>query len=152
MACNPLLSPATRTTITRLFEATGRVVWVDDEALMHAATAVSGSGPAYIFAFMEAFERAAMNVGMPQNIARQLVVQTVLGAAQLARQSDDDPRLLRQNVTSAKGTTEAGLMVMLKDGVMTQIIEQTVKAAYERSVELATPENLTPPAGTPPTA
>ena len=140
VACNPLLTPSQRITITRLFESTGRVVWVEDEKLMHAATAVSGSGPAYIFAFMEAFERAAQAVGMPPAIARQLVMQTVLGAAQLARQSEDDPSLLRKNVTSARGTTEAGLMVMLKDGVLAQLMERTVKAAFDRSVELAQPE------------
>ncbi len=140
VACNPLITPSQRNVITRLFEPTGRVVWVEDEKLMHAATAVSGSGPAYVFAFMEAFERAAIGVGMPQGIARQLITQTILGAAQLARQSEDDPTLLRQNVTSAKGTTEAGLMVLLKDGVLAQLLELTVKAAFERSIELAQPE------------
>lgn len=139
VACNPRLEPNVRNTITRLFEATGRIVWVEDEALMHAATAVSGSGPAYVFAFMEAFERAARQIGMPKETARQLVIQTVLGAAALAKQSDEEPMLLRRNVTSPKGTTEAALGVMLKDGVFMQLIEESVEAAYERSLELAQP-------------
>jgi pyrroline-5-carboxylate reductase len=136
VACNPRLEVGTRNTITRLFEATGRVVWVEDEALMHAATAVSGSGPAYVFAFMEAFERAARMVGMPANIARQLVIQTVTGAAQLAKQSDDEPALLRRNVTSQKGTTEAALNALLAEGQFTTLIENAVKAAFDRSKEL----------------
>lgn len=139
VACNPRLEPNVRNTITRLFESTGRVVWVEDEALMHAATAVSGSGPAYVFAFMEAFERAAHNVGMPKDIARQLVIQTILGAAMLAKQSDEEPMLLRRNVTSPRGTTEAALSVLLADGQLMQLMEDTVKAAFTRSVELSEP-------------
>lgn len=139
VACNPRLERSVRNTITRLFEATGRVVWVEDETMMHAATAVSGSGPAYVFAFMEAFERAARQVGMPADMARQLVIQTVLGAGTLARQSDDNPTILRRNVTSPKGTTEAGLNIMLKDGLLMELMAQTVQAAFDRSVELAKP-------------
>jgi len=137
VACNPRIEPNIRLTINRLFEPTGRVIWVDDENLMHAATAVSGSGPAYVFAFMEAFEQAARMVGLTPDIARQLVLQTVIGAAQLAKHSEDDPRLLRQNVTSPRGTTEVALTVMLKNGVFMQLIDQAVKAAFTRSVELA---------------
>lgn len=137
VACNPRLEPSIRNTITRLFESTGRVVWVEDENLMHAATAISGSGPAYVFAFIEALERAARALEMPPEYARQMVVQTVLGAAMLAKQSDEDPSLLRRNVTSPKGTTEAGLSVLLKDGVFPQLILETATAAFERSRELA---------------
>lgn len=139
VACNPRLERGTRNVITKLFESTGRIVWVEDEALMHAATAVSGSGPAYVFAFMEAFERAARQVGMPPDIARSLVIQTILGAATLAKQSDDEPLLLRRNVTSPKGTTEAGLNVLLEEGKLMDLLERTVKAAHDRSVELAQP-------------
>lgn len=137
VACNPRLERSVRLTITRLFESTGRVIWVEDEALMHAATAISGSGPAYVFAFMEALEQAARHVGMPQDMARQIVIQTVLGAGMLAKQSDDNPALLRRNVTSPKGTTEAGLNVLLKDGQFMQLIDGTVQAAYNRSKELS---------------
>ena len=139
VACNPRLERSVRGTITKLFEATGRVVWVEDESLMHAATAVSGSGPAYVFAFMEAFERAARHVGLPPEMARQLVIQTVLGAGTLARQSDEDPSLLRRNVTSPKGTTEAGLNVMLEGGTLMDMMDRTVQAAFDRSKELAKP-------------
>ncbi len=139
VACNPRLEPSVRNTITKLFEAAGRVVWVEDEALMHAATAISGSGPAYVFAFMEAFERAARNVGMPKDISRQLVIQTLFGAATLAKQSDEDPMLLRRNVTSPKGTTEAALNVLLQDGIFMKLMEDAVKAAFDRSTELAIP-------------
>jgi pyrroline-5-carboxylate reductase len=137
VACNPRLEPSVRQTISRLFESTGRVVWVEDENLMHAATAVSGSGPAYVFAFMEAFERAARAVGFPQEMARGLVIQTVIGAGQLAKSSDEDPALLRQNVTSPRGTTEAALHTLLKDGIFTQLMIESVKAAHARSLELA---------------
>ncbi len=137
VACNPRLERSARNTITKLFETAGRVVWVEDEALMHGATAVSGSGPAYVYAFMEAFENAARKIGMPHDVARQLVVQTVLGAAQMAKLSDEEPMLLRRNVTSPKGTTEAALNRLLHEGKFMQLMEEAVEAAYNRSKELA---------------
>jgi pyrroline-5-carboxylate reductase len=137
VACNPKLEAGSRYLVNKLFEYTGRIVWVEDESLIHAATAVSGSGPAYIFAFMEAFERAARGVGFPAPMARQLVVQTILGAAQLASQSLEDPIVLRRNVTSPKGTTEAALNVLLAAGVFPKLIDDTVKAAHRRSQEIA---------------
>ena len=137
IACNPKLEPGARHTVNKLFEYTGRIVWVEDEALMHAATAVSGSGPAYVFAFMEALERAARGVGFNGPIARQVVLQTILGAAQLAVHSLEDPLVLRRNVTSPKGTTEAALNVLLAAGVFPKLIDDTVKAAHRRSQEIA---------------
>ena len=136
VACNPKLEVGARHTINKLFEYTGRIVWVEDEALMHAATAISGSGPAYVFAFMEAFERAARGLGFPAPIARQLVIQTVLGASQLALQSLEDPLVLRRNVTSPKGTTEAAINVLLEAAVFPKLIDEAVKAAYRRSKEI----------------
>lgn len=137
VACNPKLEPGARSTVSKLFEYTGRIVWVEDESLMHAATAISGSGPGYVFAFMEAMERAAKNVGFPAQVARTLVLQTISGAAQLAAQSLEDPLVLRRNVTSAKGTTEAALNVLLANGVFPKLIDDAVKAAHKRSLEIA---------------
>lgn len=136
VACNPKLEPGVRSTISKLFEYTGRIVWVEDEKLIHAATAISGSGPGYVFAFMEAFERAARGLGFPQPVARTLVLQTILGAAQLAAQSLEDPMVLRRNVTSAKGTTEAALNALLANGVFPKLIDDAVKAAHKRSLEI----------------
>lgn len=136
VACNPKLEPGVRSNLNKLFEYAGRVVWIEDESLMHAATAISGSGPAYVFAFMEAMERAARSVGFPAPIARTLVIQTIAGAAQLAMQSQEDPLILRRNVTSSKGTTEAALNVLLANGVFPTLIEEAVKAAHKRSLEI----------------
>ena len=136
VACNPKLERSARNTITKLFEAVGRVMWVEDESLMHAVTAISGSGPAYVFAFMEALERAGVMIGLSEELSHALVLQTVLGAAQLANHSDDAFAGLRKEVTSPAGTTEAALKVMLKDHQFIKLIAEGVKSAYLRSKEL----------------
>ena len=115
-----------------LFEATGRVVVLDDEAQMHAVTAISGSGPAYLFAFMEALEQSAIDLGLDAEVARQLVQQTVVGAALLADYTKLDPARLRQQVTSPGGTTEAALKVLSEKG-LAPLIKEAVEAAQSRS-------------------
>lgn len=119
---------------SRLFGAAGRVVAVNEE-LMDGVTAVSGSGPAYVFYLAEAMERAAGELGLGA-FGRELVMQTLLGAAELLRQSDDEPAKLRRKVTSPGGTTEAAIRRLDEAGVRDRIVE-AVKAACERSRELA---------------
>ena len=119
-----------------ILRATGLVVWVDKEEQMDIVTALSGSGPAYFFRIMEALQKAATQLGLPEKTSQLLTLQTALGAAKLAMESSDDVATLRRGVTSPGGTTEQGLNVMEHNNI-DKIIEQVVNAAFERSKELA---------------
>ncbi len=121
-----------------LLAAAGEVAWVEDEAMMDAVTAVSGSGPAYIFLLAEVMAAAGQKVGLPADLARQLANVTVSGSGELLRQSDGAASVLRENVTSPGGTTAAALNVLMdeKDG-MGQLMDRAVQAAVKRSKELS---------------
>jgi pyrroline-5-carboxylate reductase len=120
----------------RVLQAAGATLWVEEETLMDAVTAISGSGPAYLFLFIETLERAAIELGFTPEAARQLALQTTLGSARLAANSDEPPAILRERVTSKGGTTAAALEVMDAKGVAAGIIAAT-KAAAARGGELA---------------
>ena len=118
-----------------VLKAVGKVVWVENETLLDAVTAVSGSGPAYVFYFIEALRDAAKELGLSDAAANTLAIETFAGAAKLAAQDGDDVAILRERVTSQGGTTEAALKSMAQDHVKEAII-RGVKAANERSREL----------------
>lgn len=118
----------------RLFDSIGRTVRID-ESLMHAATAVCGSGPAYVFAFAEAMEQGALAVGLPGIHARRMVIQTLLGAARMLAESEASPEELRAAVTSRGGTTEAALRALAEGGFAESVIT-AVAAARDRGREL----------------
>jgi pyrroline-5-carboxylate reductase len=118
-----------------VLRAVGRVVWVEDEPQLDAVTAVSGSGPAYVFYFLESLEAAAVAQGLAPETARQLALQTFFGAAKLALESGEEPAVLRQRVTSKGGTTERGIAA-LEAAAVRQAIAQAVEAASRRSAEL----------------
>ena len=120
-----------------LMEAAGTALWLEDESKFDAVTAVSGSGPAFLFRFVEALAGAAESAGLEPEMAQQLALQTVAGAAELARQSDVSPAVLRQQVTSPNGTTQAGLDMLDGDGLLSSLLRSTVRAAAERSRTLA---------------
>lgn len=119
----------------KVLRAVGSTVWIADEAKMDAVTAVSGSGPAYVFLFIEALQQAAAELGLTPEQGRQLAIETVQGAAALAAQSSDPASLLRERVTSKGGTTEAALRVMAEKGVKDGIVAG-VMAAESRGREL----------------
>ncbi len=119
-----------------LFGPLGSVVDVEDEALMHAATAVSGSGPAYLYAFVEALEAAGIEAGLPGADAATLARATVTGAAALMAAGDTPPAELRRQVTSPGGTTAAGLEVLTGSDSLQRLLVDTVAAAVRRSKEL----------------
>jgi pyrroline-5-carboxylate reductase len=119
----------------KILGAVGRTLWIEDEAQMDAVTAVSGSGPAYVFYFIEALESAARDLGFAEEAARLLAVETFLGAARLAENSKDPVGLLRERVTSKGGTTEAALNSFGADGVNVAI-QRGVHAAAARGREL----------------
>ncbi|MBK8455926.1 MAG: pyrroline-5-carboxylate reductase [Phyllobacteriaceae bacterium] len=119
-----------------LLSASGEVAEIADENLMDAVTAVSGSGPAYLFHFIEALTAAAKAVGLPGDIAAKLAMQTAYGAATLAARSADGPARLREQVTSPNGTTAAALGVLMGDGALEKLMTTAVIAARDRGVEL----------------
>ncbi|MDE0491999.1 pyrroline-5-carboxylate reductase [Psychrobacter sp. A3] len=121
---------------TAVMEASGLVMWVDDEAHMHAVTAVSGSAPAYMFYFIESMVDGAVALGLDKEQASALAMQTMLGAAKMAMNSDDAPAELRRKVTSPNGTTQAAVESMQANEIGRQIIE-AMKACYDRSQALS---------------
>lgn len=118
--------------------SSGKVVEVA-ESLQDAVTATSGSGPAYFFAFVEAMIAGAMKLGLPQDVATELTVQTLVGAAGMLEQSGKDAKTLRENVTSPNGTTAAALASFQNDN-LNNIVEEAMAAAARRSAELAKPD------------
>ncbi len=118
-----------------ILAAVGQTVWVDSEAHIDAVTAISGSGPAYVFLFMEALEAAAVDLGLDRATARTLALGTVHGAASLAVQDGSEPALLRARVTSKGGTTERGIAA-LEAGGLDRIVRQAARAAADRAREL----------------
>jgi len=120
----------------QLLAAIGSVVTIDDESLMDAVTAVSGSGPAYVFLLAEAMTEAGINVGLPADLSRQLAEATVTGAGALIAASDEPPSQLRVNVTSKGGTTAAALSVLMDEDGMTSLMKRAILAARDRSIEL----------------
>jgi pyrroline-5-carboxylate reductase len=127
---------ALRGRIATLFAPLGAVVTLEDEALIHVATAASGSGPAYLYAFIEALEAAAAGQGLEPADARNLVRATVTGAAALLAQSGEDPAELRRKVTSPKGVTEAALAVLMGPGGFEDLLNAALAKAVARSREL----------------
>ena len=131
------VSATQRTTADALLSATGAVEWVDDESLMDAVTAVSGSGPAYVFLLAEELARAGVAAGLPEALASRLARETVAGSGELLHRSDLASATLRQNVTSPGGTTAAALEVLMgKDG-LEQLMRRAIAAATARSKQLA---------------
>jgi pyrroline-5-carboxylate reductase len=131
----PSVDPTDRECAGSILAAVGPTLWVDREELMDAVTAVSGSGPAYVFYVMEALMQAARELGLDEAAARLLTLETFHGAALLARQGEEPPATLRARVTSKGGTTERALRVMEEQGVRGRIVE-AVKQAAQRSREL----------------
>jgi pyrroline-5-carboxylate reductase len=131
------VSAAQRAVADALLRATGSVEWIDDENLMDAVTAVSGSGPAYIFLLAEELARAGVEAGLPPELATRLARETVAGSGELLHRSDLPSATLRQNVTSPGGTTAAALEVLMGPDGMQSLLTRAVAAATRRSKELA---------------
>jgi pyrroline-5-carboxylate reductase len=130
------VSQAQKEMAQAILAALGKELYVPDEKYIDMATAVSGSGPAYIFLIMEALIDAAVRIGLPRDVAKELVLETVLGAARLAQASGKDVVELRRMVTSPGGTTEKGLL-QLEQGGIRALLAQAVQAAYDRARALA---------------
>ena len=134
---NAKVSAAQRALSHTLLSSVGAVEWVDDEGLIDASTAVSGSGPAYVFLLAESLARAGAAAGLPADLAARLARVTVAGSGELLHQSSLDAATLRQNVTSPAGTTAAALAVLMAADGLDPLMEKAVAAATKRSRELA---------------
>lgn len=134
VAWNELVSPEMKESILNIFEAIGIVKEVDEDGL-HTVTAISGSGPAYVYYFVEALEEAAVEQGFAKETARDLIIQTLEGAAMMLKVTGIEPAELRKNVTSPGGTTEAGLKA-LENRSFKKAISECVENAGQRSREL----------------
>ncbi|MCW0236642.1 MAG: pyrroline-5-carboxylate reductase [Ferrovibrio sp.] len=138
IACaNPAVSATQRKFCESLLSAVGEVGWVEDEGLIDAVTAVSGSGPAYVFWLTECMAAAGAAAGLPADLAARLARATVIGSGALMKQSVDSPEQLRKNVTSPNGTTQAALDVLMAGDGLGPLMQRAIAAATKRSRELA---------------
>jgi pyrroline-5-carboxylate reductase len=131
----PAVSAADKARVEQVIATTGDHLWVDSEADLDAVTALSGSGPAYVFFFLEAMTQAGIEMGLSRDQAYRLAVGTFVGASELARSSDEPPEVLRQRVTSKGGTTYAAITSMESDGVKPMFVK-ALHAARKRAQEL----------------
>lgn len=133
---NTHVSTKQKETAESILRAVGLTVWVENEAQMDAVTALSGSGPAYFFLFIEALENAGTKLGLTAETARLLAIETAFGASKLALEADTEPAQLRQQVTSPGGTTEQAIRVFLEND-LPGLVENAMTAAYQRAEQLA---------------
>ena len=134
---NALVTETQRSACDELLKSVGNVEWVHDEGMIDSVTALSGGGPAYVFLLVEVMAEAGKQAGLPDALAERLARETVSGAGELMRQSDETPTTLRINVTSPAGTTAEALAVLMADDGMQQLMIKAVAAAKKRSEELA---------------
>jgi pyrroline-5-carboxylate reductase len=134
---NSCVNPAQRALCDKLLQAVGVTAWVDDEALLDVVTALSGSGPAYVFALAEAMAKAGEGMGLPPEMAERLARQTVIGSGALLSAAKESAGDLRRAVTSPKGTTEAALKILLAERGLDELVQKTMAAAAARAKELA---------------
>lgn len=131
------VSHETKTNVSALLQATGEIIWLKDENQMDAVTALSGSGPAYIFYLIEVMTKSGIKIGLSEEQSSKLARQTVIGSARLAEEESNVPAsTLRENVTSKGGTTEAALEKLM-DGRMQDIFDEALLSAKKRSIELS---------------
>jgi pyrroline-5-carboxylate reductase len=137
LVANRHVSPAQKELCSALMAAVGAVHWIADEELMHAITAMSGGGPAYLFLLIESLAKAGIASGLPAELAWPLARGTVAGSGALAAQSEEPAEVLRQNVTSSGGTTQAALAVLMAEDGLQPLFDRAIAAATRRSRELA---------------
>jgi pyrroline-5-carboxylate reductase len=137
LVANASVSRAQHALCGELLAAVGSVAWLDDERHLDAVTAVSGSGPAYVFLLIECLEQAAVELGLDAALAKQLALATVAGAGAYAADAREAPAELRRRVTSPNGTTQAALEVLMAEPGMRELLVRATRAAAERSRELA---------------
>ncbi|MBS8242052.1 pyrroline-5-carboxylate reductase [Marinobacter lipolyticus] len=133
---NDQVSDKQKQSVEAVFSSIGSALWVEEENLLHAVTALSGSGPAYFFLMLEALEEAATEAGIEAETARKLAIQTMAGAAEMAGRSEHDPAQLKRNVMSPGGTTERAIHTF-EDGGLRELVKTAYTAAFSRSEDMA---------------
>lgn len=133
---NRLVAAAEKELVTDLLKSSGATAWIESEDLMDAVTAISGSGPAYVFHFVECLTAAGIKLGLPDKLAEILAKQTVMGSGHLVATSDTPPAILREQVTSPGGTTAAALSVFMQEQALQVLVEAATAAARNRGIEL----------------
>ena len=128
---------AQKASAAALLASVGQTVWLDNEAMIDAVTAISGSGPAYVFHLVEALQAGAMGLGLSEEMSARLAAQTIIGAAAMLEAEDAQAAQLRRNVTSPGGTTEAALDVLMSEGGLSDLMRRATQAAAQRAQELA---------------
>lgn len=136
LCANGRVGPSQRDLAERLMRAVGETHWVEDEELLHAVTALSGGGPAYVFLLIETLAEAGRRLGLPGDLAMRLARATVVGSGELARQSPAPASRLREDVTSPGGTTQAALRVLMAEDGIRPLFDRALEAAVQRSREL----------------
>ena len=137
VACgNNYVNHKTRSICLNLLEAVGEACWLDDENLIDIVTAISGSGPAYVFLLTETMILAGKEAGLDYEMAKNLAIKTVAGSSELLLKSSEEISILRQNVTSPGGTTEAALSILMGQNGMQHLISKAVNKAVQRSIDL----------------
>jgi pyrroline-5-carboxylate reductase len=131
------LSGATKADVEKILKANGKLAWVKKEADLDAVTAISGSGPAYVFLFADALVEAGVELGLSKELSKELALQTIKGSVELAEAAKEDLLTLKQNVTSKGGTTEAALKVFESKDVLRALVKKAAKAAQKRAKELS---------------
>ncbi|PIR32738.1 MAG: pyrroline-5-carboxylate reductase [Alphaproteobacteria bacterium CG11_big_fil_rev_8_21_14_0_20_44_7] len=134
---NKNLPDSQKSSINKMFEACGETIWLDDESQVDAVTAISGSGPAYCFLFMDALAKSGEELGLSAEMARKLAIQTLAGSAEMAWQSAENLVTLKENVTSKAGTTEAALQVFEDKNALRELVSAATSAAHKRAGELS---------------
>ena len=134
---NSKVTQRQRKQVAALMQGVGVFEWVEREDMIDAVTAVSGSGPAYVFHLAECMAAAGVNAGLPEGLAMTLARQTVSGAGELLFQAEETPETLRKNVTSPGGTTAAALSGLMEDDAMKRLLTKAIGAAKQRSEELS---------------
>ena len=134
---NARVSDTQQETSTKLLEAVGEVLWVDNEELIDGVTALSGGGPAYVFLLTECMAQAGIDAGLPAELSNQLARATVSGAGELMHKSNETPTILRQNVTSQGGTTAEALKILMAENSLQTLMTEAIASATARSKELA---------------
>lgn len=139
MVCcaNAHVADRPRNLVETLLSTSGLVDWIEEESLMDAVTAISGSGPAYVFHMIECLTAAGVALGLPEELSAKMAMQTVMGAGRLAAEAEDPPSRLREQVTSPGGTTAAALSVLMGEDRLKRLIEEAARAARDRGAELS---------------
>lgn len=123
--------------VNKIFSVVGKSFWLEDEKLIDVATALAGSGPAYIFHLIECLSQSSISHGLPKDVAQDMAIHTVLGSANMANKSDKNVTELKNQVISPNGTTQAGIDALAKNEALSKLIDSTIKAATNRSIELS---------------